>query len=91
MTIIPLPKELQEASRVHSVLVNGVNVNSEISKYRHKKGLTQKQLSEATGIPLGVLQGYEQKTRPISRERAEIISQFLDAPYNKIYYTFSKK
>lgn len=91
MTIIPLSKEIQEASRVHSVLVNGVNVNSEISKYRHKRGLTQKQLSEATGISLRMVQGYEQKNRPISRERAEIISKFLDAPFNKIYYKYNKK
>lgn len=91
MTIIPLPKEYREASRVHSCLVNGVNTNSEISKYRHKRGLTQKQLSEATGIPLGVLQHYEQKSRQITRERAVIISEYLDAPLDEIYYTFSRK
>ena len=91
MTIIPLPQHIIDASRVHSVLVNGVNTKSEISKYRHKRGLTQKQLSEATGIPLGVLQGYEQKSRQISRERAEIISEYLNAPFNKIYYTYKSK
>lgn len=91
MTTIYLPKDIIEASRVNSVMVDGVNVTSNISKYRHKRGLTQKQLSELTGIPLAVLQGYEQKRRYISQERAEIIAEVLDAPYNKIYYKFSKK
>ena len=91
MTTIPLPKEIIEASRVHSVLVNGVNVTSEISIYRHKRGLTQKQLAEITGIPIRVLQGYETKSRHISKERAKIISEVLNAPYNKIYYTYKKK
>ena len=91
MTTIYLPKDIIEASRVHKVLVDGVNTKSEISKYRHKRKLTQKQLAEITGIPLGVLQGYEQKNRYISKERALIISEALNAPYNKIYYTFKRK
>ncbi|OEU64506.1 MAG: transcriptional regulator [Desulfobacterales bacterium S5133MH16] len=48
---------------------------------RVKEGLTQKQLSELTGIPQSHISEMENGKRPIGKKRAKILAKALDVGY----------
>ena len=52
-----------------------------ISGYRHREGLTQMQLAEATGIPQRHISEIERGKRIIGKERAKILAEALHCDY----------
>ncbi len=48
---------------------------------RHKEGMTQKQLSEITGIPRPHISGMEKGARPIGKENARKLAAALHCDY----------
>lgn len=52
-----------------------------ITGYRHREGLTQKDLSRMTGIPQPHLSEMENNRRPIGKKNAKILAEVLNADY----------
>jgi DNA-binding XRE family transcriptional regulator len=55
-----------------------------LSGLRYREGLTQKQLSDLTGIPQSNISQMERGKRTIGRERAKRLAQALNADYRTL-------
>lgn len=66
-----------------------MSVNSSIREARISKGLTIKEVSEATGIPFRTLQNYELGLRELSLENAYKLSKFYKLSIERL--CFAKK
>lgn len=61
-----------------------------LAQKRRKKGLSQSQLADITGISLRTLQAYESETRDINKAAAEnvyLLAQTLDTSMEEILCT----
>lgn len=61
-----------------------------LAQKRRKKGLSQSQLADITGISLRTLQAYESETRDINKAAAEnvyLLAQALDTSMEEILCT----
>ena len=52
--------------------------------YRHREGLTQKQLAEVSGIPQHHISEMENCKRAIDQECAKILAQALNCDYRQL-------
>lgn len=62
----------------------GREQQSALRAYRHREGLTQKQLSELTGIPQHHISEMENGKRTIGKERARRLAEALHCDYRRL-------
>ena len=62
-------------------------LNLALTVLRSSRGWSQKELSEATGLPGGILSDYEMGRRPLTREKLEAIGESLGIEPGKIDVT----
>lgn len=81
-----LENDEQRSYTVAEVFPEYVGKEQEVAlrAYRHREGLTQKQLAELTGIPQHHISDMENGKRTIGKERARKLAQALHCDYRRL-------
>lgn len=81
-----LENDEQHSYTVAEVFPEYIGKEQEVAlrAYRHREGLTQKQLAELTGIPQNHLSDMENGKRTIGKERARKLAQALHCDYRRL-------
>jgi len=81
-----LENDEQRSYSVAEVFPEYIGKEQEVAlrAYRHREGLTQKQLAELTGIPQNHISDMENGKRTIGKERARKLAQALHCDYRRL-------
>jgi transcriptional regulator with XRE-family HTH domain len=87
----PYSDFLNEEIRPRYLTLREKMIRARIAIERVKKAVTLEEISQATLIPVNILQSYETGEQPVTLENLVKISTYLDLPLNALLAPFWKK